>query len=218
MSEIKNAPAVKEKKKKEENYFDMFITSAEYALKAADTLFDWVKNYKGSDVVKRSADIHAIEHEADIHYRRILEQLHRAFMTPIEREDIQSIAQSIDDVTDLIEDISYMFYMFNVSELRHDCISFVELIVKTATTMKEAIVEFKNYKKSKIIMDKLCDVNHREEEGDGIYKSSVHGLFVSKCPEIDLVRWRELYKKMEDTLDACETVADILESAILKNS
>ncbi len=203
-------------KKKEANYFDMFIESVEYACNASQKLLDLVRNYV--DVENKAIAMHEIEHAGDIHFHALYEQLNRSFMTPIEREDILLIGQSIDDVTDLIEDIANRFVMFNIQKLRDDTIPFVELIVKACSALKIAVSEFKLFKKSKILASKIIELNDVEEEGDRYYMNAVRRLFTTEKDGLEILKWREIYQIMEDCLDACEEVADVLDGVILKNS
>lgn len=203
-------------KTKEENYFDMFITSVDFSLEAAEALLSLIKNY--TDVDKKVKDIHTIEHSGDMHFHKLYEQLMRSFMTPIDREDILLLAQKIDDVTDLIEDIAYKFVMFDIKILRPDVETFIGLIVKSCKLMKTAIIEFKNFSKSKDLSNKILQINDIEEEADTIYKNAVRALFTTNQEAVEIFKWRELYGTMENCIDACEDVADAMNGVILKNS
>ncbi len=201
---------------KDVNYFDMFIDSANYVSKAAYALLDMVNNF--TDVEKKVEQVHFIEHEADMLYHKLYQRLMRSFMTPIDREDILQLAQKLDDVTDLIEDIAYCFVMFEITVLRPDTSEFLGLIVKTCDLTRDAVVEFKQFTKSKTLSDKIRDINHSEEEGDRFYKNAVRQLFRQATDPLDAMKWREIYYKMENVLDACEDVADTIEGVIIKNS
>ncbi len=202
---------------KEENYFDMFIESAEFACSASAKLLDMVVNYEAM-TEEKAGEMHEIEHNADQHFHKIYQQLNRSFTTPIEREDILAIAKSIDDIVDLIEDIAYKFYVFDIKIMRQEASTHIELIVKACDSLKIAISEFKNFRKSKVLSEKIIEINTIEEEGDRLYRSDVHKLFTEEKDTLEIVRWREVYKHMEDCLDACEDVADVLEGVVIKNS
>lgn len=202
--------------KKEVNYFDMFITSAEYACTASEDLLELVKNY--TDVERKVKAIHKIEDDADQHFHLLYNHLMRSFMTPIDREDIMSLAQKIDDVIDLIEDIAYRFVMFDIKEVTPETIPFVELIVKNTDLLRTAVKEFKNFAKSKDLPTKIIQINNIEAEGDTYYQQTVRKLFQTSKDPIHLMIWREIYHKMEDTLDGCEAVADAMDGVVVKNT
>lgn len=203
-------------RRREDDYFDMFVNAISYTCKAAQMLEDLLKNY--NDVEKKVNQIHSVENEADRQYHLLVEQLNHAFITPIEREDILAISQSIDNITDKIEDVGYRFTMFNVEHVQPEASAFLHLIVKCSDVLKDALYEFKNFKKSKTLTEKIIEVNHIEEEGDHLYKNSMHTLFVSGMEPLEIIKWKEIYETMENCLDCCEDVADLMESVVMKNS
>lgn len=206
-------------KKKEEDYFDMFVTSVTYSCEAANALLSFAKGYDGcADPAAQVAHIHEIEHTADGHFHALFSTLSRAFITPIDREDILMLAQSIDCVTDAVEDVGVSFYMLNIPRLRDDVVPILELVVKSCYELKTAVDEFRTFRKSKKIFEHLLLVNNLEEEGDRFYQAAVRKLFSGESSALEVVKWREVYRKMENCLDACEDVADNIEGVILKNS
>ena len=92
------------------------------------------------------------------------------------------------------------------------------LIVKSCRALLDATIEFKNYKKAKNLTKLLVEINHIEEEGDRLYQSSVKKLFSSEEKVLDVIKWKHIFDALEDVLDACENVADIMEGVIIKNS
>ena len=203
-------------KKAEENYFDMFVISADFACAASKSLLDIVSDF--SDIEKKAADLHKIEHSADQHFHKLHDQLMKSFITPIDREDILLLAQKIDDVVDLIEDVANKFVMFNVKTLRSDVVDFITLVSKSCTTMKEAMEKFRNFNKSKSLTDKIHEMSDFEEAGDNFYKTAMRNLFTTETNPMEIIVWRELYDTIEAVLDASEDVANAMDSVILKNS
>jgi Phosphate transport regulator (distant homolog of PhoU) len=205
------------KKQTEENYFDMFVTSANYACNAANSLLELAKDF--TNVEEKANALHEIEHAADQHFHKLYEQLMRSFITPIEREDILLLAQKIDDVIDLIEDIAYKFVILNITSLKDDVIPFINLIVSSCNMMKTALEKFKYFNKSKSISSIIHEISDLEEDGDTFYKDAVKNLFSSKSSDpLDTMKWREIYESLEHCLDACEDVADAMDGVLLKNS
>ena len=204
---------------KEKNYFDMFVTSVEFNVSIAKRLNQFVKTYDSFDDKEVEAQaIHELEHAADIHYHEIYEQLNKSFITPIEREDILTLAQAIDDVSDSVEDVAYSLYFLNIQSIRPEISAFADLIQKSCELLLIAVTEFKKFKKSKVLGEKILEVNLVEEEGDRLYHRMLRELFVSPGEPIDVMRLREIYEKLEHCLDSCESVADILDGIVLKNT
>lgn len=206
------------RREKEEDYFDMFVVSVEFSCKIAEDLHDIVLNYNPETIGERATKMHEIEHAADQHYHKIFKQLSRSFITPIEREDILLLSESIDELTDAIEEVAYAFYILNIDELRDDVPRFVELIIEACDLLKSAVTVFKDFKKSDEVFEMVIDVSTTEEEGDRYYYKAVRKLFTEETDPIKIIKWREVYDKLEECLDACEDVADNLEGIVLKNS
>ena len=205
---------------KENDYFEMFVKSVDFNCEIASKLKELAERYESvTDMEKEVQALHTIEHNADIHFHTIYEHLNREFITPIEREDILMLAQAIDNVSDSIEDVGYALYYLNIKTLKKDFLDFVDLTVKSTEALKIAMEEFKKFKKSKVLSDKILEVNYVEEDGDKLYYRLLHELFAKADIDVlDTLKWREIYDKLEQCLDACENVADILEGIVLKNS
>ncbi len=204
-------------KKKEMDYYECFNTASGLSVKAAKQLEDLMNNY--TNVAEKAAGIHETEHEADGIFHKMVEELSRAFITPIDREDILQIASNIDNIVDYTEDIANMLDMFSIKQIPQPAKTMTSLIVKSCEALETAIKEFKNFKKSgKQLTQLIIQVNQYEEEGDKFYRSTVKELYQEGNNPIEIMKWKEIYDKMEDTLDACEEVANLLEAMAIKNS
>ena len=129
------------------------------------------------------------------------------------------MADSIDTVTDKIEDVMMRLYMFNIREVREDAIKIADIIMKCTSALKDALEEFHNFRKSKTINGKVIEVNHLEEEGDRMYVVAVRRVFTEEdINPTTAMAWNEVFHYMEDVCDACEDVANVIEGVIMKNS
>jgi predicted phosphate transport protein (TIGR00153 family) len=163
--------------------------------------------------------MHAIEQDGDVARHSMTKKLAKEFITPIEREDIMQMSESIDTVTDRIEDVLLRLYMFNIPTVREDALRIADVIVKCATALKEALEEFPNFRKSKTIQEKIIEVNHLEEEGDRLYTEAVRNVFVDDAlSPLEATSWHNVFHYMEEVCDACEDVADVIEGVMMKNS
>lgn len=205
-------------RKNEVDYFKLFIKATEFSAQAADMLHTTLTNYDPDTLQAKIKDMHAVEHEADISKHELNRALVRAFITPIEREDIMLLSQMLDDVTDGIEDVLMRMYMFNILSIREDALSFSQLIFNCCEAMKVTMTEFSNFKKSNTILDSIVEINRLEEEGDMLYTKAVRKLYMTTQNPVDLMVWREIFDRMEKCCDACEHVANTVESVITKNS
>lgn len=204
--------------KKDMNYFDSFVDLVEYSCKAADLLNQIMNNYNADELEKKMEEMHAIEHAGDVARHAIVKKLSREFITPIEREDIMVMLNSIDQVTDTIEDVLMRMYMFNIRTIREQAFKMSEIIVKCCNSMKIALSEFHNFRKSKVLHDLIVEINHLEEEGDRLYTTATRELYVNCQDHKEVAGWDTTFHYLEKCCDACEDVANAIESVIMKNS
>ena len=203
-------------KRKNVDYFDVLIASIGYSHQAALKLEELLNDY--TDVSSKAEAIHDLEHAADNECHLLIDALHIAFITPIDREDLYGMIRSIDDITDLIEDVSNRFDMFAITEVRPAAKKMSTLIVKATNILKVALDEFKSFKRSKNLHDLIKEVNTIEEEGDRVYRHVIKNLFITNEDTLDIIKWKDIYDDMENVLDACEDVANIIEGVLLKNN
>lgn len=206
-------------KKKNDKYFESFIEMSSFSVDAAEFLLETLNNYHPDDLDMAIEKMHAIEHDADMINHVMTKMLAKEFITPVDREDIMSLASSIDTVTDKIEDVMLRLYMFNIEVLRDDIIFLANMLVKCVKSMKSALEEFSNFKKSKLINEKVIEINHLEEEGDRLYVKAVRNVFTDPNIEpLQAAAWNQVFHYIESVFDACEDVADVIEGVIMKNS
>ncbi len=202
--------------KKDDLFFDMFVETAKISGRAAELLEDLMTNY--TDVNGKVKSIEEVEHECDRQVHKILKQLNRSFVTPIDREDIHVIAKEMDNITDSIESTAHRFNMFNVTKIRPDAVKLAKLIVACTKELAGVMEELKSMKKSTDLKTKIIEINRLENEGDEIYRSSITNLFVTEKDALEVIKWKEIFEYLENTLDACEDVANIVEGVVMKHA
>lgn len=207
------------KKKNHNNYFDMFVELVDFNCQAAINLHATLNNYDVDSLKEKMEFLHKIEHGADMRKHELLRLLAAEFIPPIERDDIVSLANEIDNVTDAIEDVLMRMYMFNLPSIREDALNFSTLIVKCCESLKRAMEEFRNFKKSTLIHNYIIEVNGLEEEADTLYCESVHRLFSEKdLNPVEVFGWSQTFDRLEKCCDSCEHVCTVVEGVIMTNS
>lgn len=206
------------KRKNDYNYFDAFASLSKHSSNLAVTLHETLTKFDASKITEKVKAAHEIEHNADIAKHDIMNRLVKEFLPPIEREDITSLTQEIDDVTDSVEDVLIYIDMFNIQTIRPEILKFTELIVTCCKAMDEALEEFKNFKNSKKLRDKIIEINRLEEVGDALYVDFMRNLYHTSKDPIELMCWTEVLHRLEKCCDNCEDVANIIESIVMKNS
>ncbi len=205
-------------KKNDFNYFDYFCTTADRICVAAKLLNDSVSSYDKNTFKSKMDEMHALENEADMAKHEMTKCLMHEFLPPIEREDIIELGTKLDDIMDTLDDAMRCMYLYDVSEIRDGALRFCELIEKCSKALKETMVEFRNFKASKYIKEKLVEVNTLESEGDALHAELTRDLFVNEKDTRALIIWTNVYEDLESCLDDCEDAADIIEGVIMKNT
>jgi predicted phosphate transport protein (TIGR00153 family) len=208
----------KKMSKKEINYFDWFVDAAKVSHTAAVMLKEMLEHTDSNHMEEKTQAIHEVEHKGDELHHELCYHLNRSFITPIEREDILAIGRYIEDTTDAIDEVSIMIDMMAVTSIRPGALQMADMIVDSCAMMVEAASEFRNFKKSKKLKGLLVEINNIEEAGDRLYHSIIKELFAKETNVLNVVRWKSIFAAMEDVLDACENVADLMEGVIMKNS
>jgi predicted phosphate transport protein (TIGR00153 family) len=203
-------------KKKEDVFYDLFDGTMEKALEAANALVDLLEDY--TDVETKIAHLKDIEHECDLHVHKVLKALNASFVTPIDREDIYMVAKEMDNIVDTIEEVANRFVLFHVTTIREEAKVMSKLIVECVFELKCLVNELRVMKRSKILKDKIIEVNRIENVGDVVYRNAIKGLFEKETNAIELIKWKQIYELMENSLDSCEDVANIIEGVIMKHA
>lgn len=205
-------------KKGERFYFDNFIACAACACRAAALLEETLGGFDVKNLPGKIEQMHVIEHEGDGQKHEMMAELMRAFITPIEREDIILLSQNIDEVTDCIEDVLLRVYVNNVNLVNPETVRFTKLIIRCCDAMHQLMQKFPDFKRNAGLHDLIVEINALEEEGDRLFIASMRKLHTESSDPIEIIAWREIYIYLEKCVDACEHVADVIESVVMKNT
>ena len=132
-------------RKNENNYFDIFVSSVRQACKAANMLQEIYKDFHPDNLPKQLETIHEIEHQGDQLRHDMMNRLMKEFITPIEREDIMELSDTIDDVTDDIEDVVMRTYMYNIQKIRPEAVEMTSVIVSCCDALADMLGELHNF-------------------------------------------------------------------------
>lgn len=205
-------------KKQDAYYFNTFTACAEDACRAAHLLKNVLEDFKPEELEAQLDRLHEIEHSADEKKHDIMDHLAKEFIPPIEREDIVSLSQNIDNVTDKVEDILLRVYMNNVSQIGEDALAMMDVVVQCCEAVRELLQEFADFRRSRNLKKVIIRINDLEEAEDRLFMTSMRKLYTGSKDPIHIIAWREIYIYLERCADACEHVADVVESIVMKNS
>ena len=199
-------------------YFDNFTAAAECCSKAAAYLQECLTNYDYANIRTMLEEMHALEHAGDDVKHERSSALAKAFVTPIEREDLAQISTNIDEVADFIEEVLQRIYVNRIQSIMPEAIEFSAKIVECCEMMKEMLGELVNFKKPKKLHDMIIDLSHKEEECDQLYLEASLKAADFSTDVLTVIYWREIFDKLEKCADACEHVGDSIETIVMKNN
>ena len=199
-------------------YFENYAAAAECCGKAAAYLQECLTNYDYANIKTMLEKMHALEHEADGVKHEMTAALAKAFVTPLEREDMALISANIDEVADFIEEVLQRIYVNRIQTIMPEAIEFAGKIVECCDMMKEMLSELVNFKKPKKLHDMIIALSHKEEECDQLYLEATLKAADFSSDVLTVIFWREIFDKLEKCADACEHVGDSIETIVMKNN
>ena len=199
---------------REEQYFTLFAQMTSYINDAARTLVEMLSHQDGDyqEFVQR---IKSIEHACDDLTHNVSTRLNQSFITPFDREDIYMMSKALDDIVDLIDGVARAVVMYDIHETTEPAKQLAGVIQRMALQLNEVV---KILQKPKGVTERLIEIHRLENEGDDIYQRAVGGLFTENRDALEVIKWKDLYEKLEAAIDRCENVANIIEGVIIKHS
>jgi uncharacterized protein Yka (UPF0111/DUF47 family) len=198
---------------RDEKFYELFTELAQRLTGSAALLCELFSNPAQLDA--KVAQIKELEHQADNLTHDIIDRIDRTFVTPFDREDIHALASELDEVIDLIDGTARRATIFRIQKTRPAAGTLADVLARAATCVESGVREMKNAKHVYAISEKLKVL---EEEGDAIYHEAMGVLFAEGGDALEVVKWKDLYDKLEDALDKCEDVGNVLQSIALKNA
>ena len=198
---------------RDKGFFDLFNQLASKMKVAADLLRQMFAEPARLDHFV--AAIKVVEHEADSLTHEVSRRIDKSFITPLDREDIHSMAQALDNVVDMIDGAARRAAMFGIRESRPMAEELATILQQSADALERAVVDVKV---PRSVTTHTREVKRLEEHGDMIYNDAVGELFRGRPDPIEVIKWKELYDTLERAIDRCQTAAIVLESISLKNS
>ena len=199
-------------------FFANLSVSASFSKTAALYLVQCLDNYDPANLQDMLSEMHVIEHSADVKKHEMNAALAKAFVTPVDREDLDMLSHQIDDVTDTIEEILQKFYIYDVREILPSAVTFARKLVRSCELLCMIMQEFENFKKSQKIRNLIIELNDVEEECDRLYLDSMRELMNHPENMLLIMSWREIYGCFESCADACEHAGECVASVIMKNT
>jgi predicted phosphate transport protein (TIGR00153 family) len=195
------------------SFFDMFAAMSNNLIDAARALVDLFADYR--DVEAKIEEIRRIEHLGDEMTHSIMRKLNQTFITPFDREDIHTLASSLDDVVDFINAACARILMYRITDPPSEAGTLARLILAQAEELGKAV---SNLQKSELVLARCVEINRLENEADQVSRVAIARLFEHETDPITLIKIKELLEFLETATDKAEDVADVLETVVLKNA
>ncbi|RFU62010.1 DUF47 domain-containing protein [Peribacillus glennii] len=203
---------------KKKDKFAILLSSIAQNLKEASDAFADFKLNNVSDLKVFADKMKDYEHKGDDMVHEVIKELNNAFITPIEREDILALTMSMDDVLDGLEHTSALFEMYSMINADEYMLKFVEAIKECTNEIVKAVELLSSKSKLPSIRENAIKIKDLESVCDGIQRQSIKNLFAVEKDPIRIIQFKEIYEDLEEIADSCQTVANTLESIIMKNA
>jgi hypothetical protein len=200
---------------KDTRFFDLWESIAHHVVQSAVHLQTLIKEHPKIDGPLQL--IRNEEHEADKLAHAALDRLDRTFITPFDREDIHELIGKLDDIVDAIDALAKRFPLFHVDKVPPVFAQQADVLLKATRAVEEAVKRLRKSRKLSELSEKLIEIHSLESLGDDNHHAAMSALFGGSVDAIQVIKWKELYDYIEEAIDGCEDVGNVLERIVLKN-
>ena len=201
---------------REMKFFDLFDEVSTILTRASGKFLAMVTEW--NRLSERSYELRQEEHACDEVVGRIIKALDRSFITPFDREDIHTLAALLDDVLDNMEETAHRFIVFRIDQPTSAAVVLARIIQDCCVHLAAAIQLSRNLKNVEEIQNHLREIGRLENEADIVYRDTDSAMFANPPEILLLIKWRELYGWLEETVDACKDVAQVIAEIVIKGS
>lgn len=203
-------------KKREDKFFDLLKEYMALIDRCVDIYHGMIHDF--NDVEQKAQRLGELEMECDREAHKIIGELHTSFITPFDREDIFVIVKTMDDIVDTIEMTAAWFVIFDTKTLKPGAVEMADLLKQTISEMCRLFAALPEFKKNrKILNENIIEINRLENESDVVYRESLSRLFRDEHSPEEIIKWKQLFALMEDSVDVCESIAQLTEGVVMKH-
>jgi predicted phosphate transport protein (TIGR00153 family) len=198
---------------REREFFDLFEEAGANIRRAGDLIERLLREWPDQGSLMR--DLVQCEHEGDRITHDIIQRINQTFVTPIDREDIYMLASALDDVVDYIEEAADFLHLYRIEAPMEQAQELARILQEACAAVADAIPRLRDFRD---IHHYTVEINRLENEGDRVMRGALASLFEHGIDPMLVIRWKDIYEKLEDAVDATETTANILEGILIKNT
>ena len=195
-------------------FFDDFDKHTALIVSAAQTLSQMLRPDSGapSDLAKK---IKEIEQEADGIVHRVVVELRKTFITPLDRDDTHRLVSHLDDILDQIESVAYRLALYRLPVPNRHLTALVQLVERSSMVTRDAVANLRDPSTRDRALELCVEINQLENEADSALRVALAELFSDGIDPVSLIKWKEVFETLEDTTDRCEDVANAIENLLL---
>jgi uncharacterized protein len=194
-------------------FFDLFEEAGTNAVRAADLLDQLLRGWPDNKELGR--EILICEQEGDRITHDLIRKVNNTFVTPIDREDILTLASGLDDIVDFTEEAADYLNLYKIEAPMEQAQRLSHVLLQCTRQIAEAMPRLRGFRD---INHFVVEINRLENDGDRITREAIASLFDGGIDPMVVIRWKDIYERLEAAIDACERVAHILESVVIKNA
>jgi predicted phosphate transport protein (TIGR00153 family) len=198
---------------KDHQFFDLFEEAAANILRAAELLDEMLATYPEKAELAR--EIVLCEHEGDRITYDLVQRLNSTFVTPIDREDILALASGLDDIIDLTEEAADYLGLYRIEAPMEQAERLAHILREACRQITEAMPRLRGFKD---VLHFTNEIHRLETEGDRVTREAVASLFDTGIDPMVVIRWKDIFERLEEAIDATESVANTLANIVVKNS
>jgi predicted phosphate transport protein (TIGR00153 family) len=197
---------------KEREFFDLFEEAGANIVRAAELLERMLEHWP--DHAELARDVLVCEQDGDRITHDIIRRLNSTFVTPIDREDIYALASALDDIVDFIEEVSDFLGLYRIEAPMDKATEMARILHQSARAIAAAIPRLRTFKD---IHHYTVEINRLENDGDRVVREALASLFERGIDPMLVIRWKDIFERLEDAIDSTEKTANILEGIVIKN-
>ena len=204
----------------EGKFFEFFNAHAELIVQGSEALVVLltVLNDSDEEAAKQCEIIDALEHRADSITHETMRQLHKSFITPLDREEIHHLITSLDDILDLIQDVGHTVTLYNIRHITAEAIRLGEICRSCCERVRAAVALLPSMDNGVEILKICFEIDQLESAADYEMRGAMSRLFREEPDVRELIKFKAIYELLETVTDRCEDVANIIEGIVLENS
>ena len=200
----------------ENQFYDKFIELAHEVASCSEVFNGIVHNWPDSK--ERITEVKDYEVKCDAIMRETLTLLENSFITPFDREDINLLVRELDHIADGMDNVAARFDLYDIDAMRPEAIQMAELVQRACQELSTLFEHFENFKKDPVVREKMHSVGAIEDEGDTVSRQALANIFRERNDAIEVLKWKSLIDTLENTVDSCKAVANVIRSVLMKNA